>query len=146
MPPGADTVSGTRRSVGGGTLRVFSVLNGLVLLGVLVQGMTGGAFLGGAAGVDWAQLHQVDAGVVEALALVAAILAIATQRRHRGIAVWSPVLFALLVLQHGLGAGISGGNRVLVAVHVPVALLVMGLGVYLSIAAARARRSSPPRP
>jgi heme A synthase len=141
MASGADTVAGRRGSVRVGALRVFSILNGLILLGVLVQGMTGGAFLGGATGVNWAQLHQVNAGVVETLALVAAILAIATQRRRRGIAVWSPVLFALLILQHGLGAGISGGNRVLVAVHVPVALLVVGVGVYLSVAAARARWS-----
>lgn len=145
MTSGTNTVSGGRRSAGVGALRAFSILNGLALLGVLVQGLTGGAFLGGATGPDWAQLHQFDAGVVETLALVAAILALVTQRRRRGIAVFSPVLFTLLVLQHGLGAAISGGNRALIAVHVPVALLVMGPGVYLSVTAARARRSSAPR-
>jgi heme A synthase len=142
MTSGPNTVAGGRKSARLGVLRVFSIVNGLALLGVLAQGLTGGAFLGGVSGPNWAQLHQLNAGAVEALALVAAILALATQRRRRGIAVFSPVLFALLVLQHGLGAAISGGNRALAAVHVPVALLVMALGVYLSVTAARARRSS----
>jgi hypothetical protein len=140
---GTNMVAGGRGSVRVRALRVFSVLNGLVVLAVLVQGLTGGGFLAGAGGVDWLQLHRINVDIVEGLSLVAAILAVATQRHHRSIAIWSPVLFVLLVVQHGLGAGISRGNRALIAVHVPVAMLIMGVGVYLSITVALARRSSP---
>jgi hypothetical protein len=68
---------------------------------------------------------------------------VVTQRRHRAIAAWSVGLFVLVAVEAELGHTIGeGGERSLVAVHVPVAMLIMGLGVYLSIAAARARRSS----
>ena len=66
-----------------------------------------------------------------------------TLRRHRAIAAWSAGLFVLVAIQAELGHEIGdGAARSLIAVHVPVALLIMGLGVYLSIAAARARQSS----
>jgi hypothetical protein len=42
-------------------------------------------------------------------------------------------------LGHTIG---EGGERRLVAARVPVAMLIMGLGVCLSIAAARIRRTS----
>jgi hypothetical protein len=122
-------------------LRAFSVLNGLVLLGVVLQGLWAGGFIGHLAGTFWLQLHRITAYTVVILALAAAILAVVTLRRHRAIAAWSAGLFTLVAIQAELGHEIShDGERSLIAVHVPVALLIMGLGVYLSIAAARAWR------
>jgi hypothetical protein len=123
-------------------LRAFSILNGLVLLSVVLQGLWAGGFIGHPAGTFWLQLHRITGYVVVILALAAAILALVTQRRHRAIAAWSAGLFVLVAIQAELGHEIShDGERSLVAVHVPVAMLIMGLGVYLSTAAARARRS-----
>jgi hypothetical protein len=137
--PVTDLPSPTRT----GALRAFSILNGLVLLGVVLQGLWAGGFIGHLAGTFWLQLHRITAYVVVILALAAAILAVVTQRRHRAIAAWSVGLFVLVAVEAELGHTIGeGGERSLVAVHVPVAMLIMGLGVYLSIAAARARRSS----
>jgi hypothetical protein len=80
---------------------------------------------------------------VVVLALAAAILAVLIRRCHRAIAAWSAGLFVLVAIQAELGHEISHHDeRALIAVHVPIALLIMGLGVYLSVAAARARRSS----
>jgi hypothetical protein len=130
-----------RRSAG--TARAFSILNGLVLLGVLLQGLSAGGFLGRLGGVEWLRLHQITAAVVVILALAATLVAVITQRRHRALAGWSAGLFGLLVIQTALGEAASeGGERALVAVHVPLAMLIMGLGVYLSIAGARARRAA----
>jgi hypothetical protein len=44
----------TTRHPSFGALHAFSMLNGLVLLGVLLQGVWGGGILGRAGGVDWA--------------------------------------------------------------------------------------------
>ncbi|MGH3599746.1 MAG: hypothetical protein ACRDQH_05610, partial [Pseudonocardiaceae bacterium] len=52
-------------------------------------------------------------------------------------------LFVLIVIQTGLGEAISeGGSDGLVVVHVPLAVLIFGLGVYLSSLGARVRRST----
>lgn len=124
-------------------LRGFSILNRLVLLGVVLQGLWAGGFIGHLDGAFWLQLHRLTAYIVVILALAAAVLAVVSLRRHRAIAAWSAGLFVLVAIQAEVGHEIShDGERSLTAVHVPVALLIMGLGVYLSIAAARARRSS----
>lgn len=141
----ASTEPVTSRRSAAGAVRAFSILNGLVLLGVLLQGVWAGEFIGRTDGPDWLRLHQITAVVVVILALAAAILALATQRHHRAIATGSAGLFVLLVIQTGVGQAISdGGEHALIAVHVPLAMLITGLGVYLSIAAARSRRSSAP--
>lgn len=130
-----------------GALRAFSILNGLALLGVLLQGLSAGGFLGHVGGADWLGLHQITAPVVMICSLAAAVVAVAALRHHSGIAWWSAALFVLLVIQSALGAASSeSGQRALLAVHIPLAMLIMGLGVYLSIAGARARRSAPLRP
>jgi heme A synthase len=114
-----------------------------VLLGVVLQGPWAGGFIGHLAGTFWLQLHRITAYVVVILALAAAILAVVTQRRRRAIAACSVGLFVLVAVEAEFGHVIGeGGWHSLVAVHVPAAMLIMGLGVYLSIAGARARRSS----
>src|SRR5215475_10429762 len=72
-----------------GALRAFSILNGLVLLGVVLQGLWAGGFIGDVSGAPWLQLHRFTAYSVVVLALAAAIVAVVTRRRHRVIAVLS---------------------------------------------------------
>lgn len=135
------TEPGTGHGVPPGPVRAFSVLNGLVLLGVLLQGFSAGDLMSHL-GAVWAEIHQVAAYVVLAIALAAAVLAAVTLRHHRRVlAAWSGVLFLLVLLQTALGQAITDGDqRVLLAAHVPLALLIMALGAYLSIAAAKLRR------
>lgn len=131
------------RAPTGGAVRAFSIINGLVVLGVLLQAVWAGGFIGETGGADWRSMHQITAYIVVLLSLVVAILAGAALRRHRGLLVGSVVMFVLLVIQTALGDA-SGGEspRILVAAHIPLAMLIMALGVYLSIAGARARRSA----
>ncbi|MBO0771488.1 MAG: hypothetical protein J2P35_08520 [Actinobacteria bacterium] len=66
-----------------------------------------------------------------------------TPGRHRAVTAASAVLFVLVGVEAELGHEIAdGGAGALVAVHVPNALLIMGLAAYLATTAARARRSS----
>lgn len=125
-------------------VRAFSMLNGLVLLGVLLQGLWAGEFMGDVGGADWVEVHQITGYVVVLLSLAAAIVSVVRLRgRGSGIVGMSIGLFVLLLIQVGLGQAISdGGQGVLLAAHVPVALLAMALGVYLSVAGARLRRAS----
>ncbi|MGH3492272.1 MAG: hypothetical protein ACRDRL_19470 [Sciscionella sp.] len=132
------TVTGNRAAA----LRAFSILNGLVLLGVLLQALWAGAFMGHLGGADWVTVHQITAYVVVILALVTALVAVSALRRSSAaIAGWSVGLLVLLIIQTGLGQAISDGHqRILTVAHVPVALLIMALGVYLSVAGAKLRR------
>ena len=124
-------------------LRAYSILNGLVLLGVVLQGLWAGGFIGHLDGAFWLQLHRFTAYTLVVLALAAAILAVRTQRRHRAITAGSALLFVLVGVEAELGHEIAdGGAGALVAVHVPNALLIMGLAAYLATTAARARRTS----
>ncbi len=112
--------------------RAFSILNGLMLLSVLFQGLSAGGFLGRVGGVDWRQLHEIFAVVAVLCSLAATIFAMV--RRRRDLAGPSAVVLVLLIIQTGLGEAISkGGQHALVIVHVPIALLIMGMGVYLSV-------------
>lgn len=122
-------------------LRAFSALNGLVLLGVLLQGLWAGEFLGGVGGADWVAVHRFTGYAVVLVAVVAAVLATVGRRQCGGaIVAWSWVLLVLLVLETALGQAISdGGERTMVAAHVPLALIVVGVGAYLSLTAARLR-------
>ncbi len=59
-------------------LSAFSILNGLVLLGVVLQGLWAGGFIGHLDGAFWLQLHMLTAYVV-------VILALAASPRHRHV-------------------------------------------------------------
>jgi hypothetical protein len=106
-----------------GTVRIFSILNGLTLLGVLLQAVWAGEFIGRNGRQDWVTVHEIGAFVVVVLALGAL------------------GLFVLIVVQTGLGEAITKGDaNELITAHVPIAVLIFGLGVYLSGAGARLRR------
>lgn len=134
----------TDRRAPTGPVRAYAILNGLVLLGVLLQGLSAGGLMGRLGGPAWLALHRITAFVVVILSLAEAVLAATTLRGRRPIVVaWSFALFALLVIQTALGQAISDGHeRALVAIHVPLAMLIMGVGACLSVAAFRLRRSS----
>lgn len=123
-------------------IRVFSVFNGLTLLGVLLQAVWAGEFIDRAGQGAWITVHEIGAFVVVVLALASALAAVALWRAHSALALGACGLLVLVVVQTGLGEAITraGANELIVA-HVPIAILVFGLGIYLSIMGARLRRS-----
>ncbi len=116
-----------------------TILNGLVLFGVLFQGLSAGLFMAHLDAPGWLRVHQVTAIATIVLALVAVILAI----RRRALVGPTIGLFVLLVVQTGLGQAIADDHeRALLAAHVPIAVLVTALSAYLFVAAARVREVS----
>jgi hypothetical protein len=113
---------------------VWSALIGLTSLGVLLQGLWAGLFLRpDADGSTWYSVHQHGAEATVTLALLATIAAAVWLRHRRDLLVGTALLLVLLAVEHFLGR--AGGGSV--AVHVPLALLLMGLAVWLPTAARR---------
>ena len=125
-------------------VRIFSMLNGLTLLGVLLQAVWAGAFVDQPGRETWVTVHEIGGFVVVVLSLVTALVAIAMLRRaDAGLTFGAVGLFVLIVVQTGLGEAISkSGRQELIVSHVPLAMLIFGLGIYLSIAGARLRRAT----
>ncbi|MGH3783087.1 MAG: hypothetical protein ACRDRO_21310 [Pseudonocardiaceae bacterium] len=126
-----------------GAVRIFSILNGLTLLGVLLQALWAGEFVGRLGRHDWVTVHEIGAFVVVVLALATAAAAVALRRASSALTFGGLGLFVLIVVQTGLGEAITrGGANELITAHIPIAVLIFGLGVYLSGVGARLRRST----
>jgi heme A synthase len=117
---------------------LFSALVGLASLGVLLQGVWAGLFIREDQPFrdNWVTVHSIDATVTGALALIAVIVAFVQLRHRRDLVVGSVVFLLLLILEMFLG-GLIGGTPGVAAVHIPLALLLMGLAVWLPLRAAR---------
>jgi heme A synthase len=123
---------------------MFSILNGLTLLGVLLQAVWAGEFIDRPGRDTWIRAHEIGAFIVVALALAsAALAAVALRRAHSALTFGALGLLVLIVVQTGLGEAITkGGADGLIVIHVTLALLIFGLGIYLSGLGARLRRSA----
>ncbi|MGH3771502.1 MAG: hypothetical protein ACRDRW_08925 [Pseudonocardiaceae bacterium] len=128
-----------------GAVRMFSIVNGLTLLGVLLQAVWAGEFIDRAERGTWITVHEIGAYVVVVLALATALAAVRLRRAHSALTLGALGLLVLILAQTGLGEAItrSGASELIVA-HVPIAVLIFGLGIYLSSAGAHLRRSSLP--
>ena len=119
---------------------LWSALVGLTTLGVLLQGLWAGIFLSfhddRAATNRWVDVHSIGGNVTVLLGLLAAIVAVWRLRGRRELMVPTIVLFVLLVLEMVLGSLIrEQHDDALTAVHVPLAMLVMGMAVWLPVRA-----------
>jgi hypothetical protein len=137
--PAASTGRAASRST------LFDVLIWLTALDVLLQGLWAGIFLehdgerDAAAG--WIDVHARGADVALGLAVLAAIAAFVRLRPRRDLWLGSLVLAVLIAVEAYLGGAIrDDGRDVLTAVHVPLAMAIMGLAVWLPV---RARRPAP---
>jgi hypothetical protein len=116
---------------------LFSSVAGLASLGVLLQGLWAGLFFGDPGSHDlWVRVHSIGGMVTGALALAAAVVALAQLRHRRDVVVGAIVFFVLVVAEIGLGEAV-GDQRGLVAVHIPLAMALMGLAVWLPLRATR---------
>jgi len=117
---------------------LFSALAGLAALAILLQGVWAGLFLraGGAGDALWVTVHARGAEVAIACALGAAVVAFWRHRARRDLQVGSVVLVLLLVLEAYIGGEVVDHQQ-LTPVHIPLALTVMAVAVWLPL---RARR------
>jgi hypothetical protein len=117
---------------------VWSALVGLASLGVLLQGLWAGLFLRPDAGGrgTWVALHQHGAEATVVLALLATVAAAVWMRARRDLVVATAVFLVLLLAEMFLGMAIDASSGAVV-VHVPLAMLLMGMAVWLPMAARR---------
>ncbi|HXR44727.1 MAG TPA: hypothetical protein VN759_07970 [Pseudolysinimonas sp.] len=128
---------------------LFAALTGVTALGVLLQAISAGAFMAlRHSGAGWTDVHDIVADVTLVAALATAIVGLAVKRRAQPAVAWGAVvLFVLLVAQVVIGHLITDADLDgLVAVHVPLALIVFGLTVWLSIRASTRGRSAERTP
>jgi hypothetical protein len=115
---------------------LYQALIGLCALAVLLQGLWAGIFLEHDgrrdAASSWIDVHARGGEVALALAVLATVAALWKLRGRRDIWIGSGALVALLVLESWLGGAIrDDGKDALTAVHVPLAMAIMALVVWL---------------
>jgi hypothetical protein len=123
--------------------RLYNFLTGLTSLVVLLQGLWAGIFLEHDGARDdaasWIDVHARGGDVAIALAVVGLIVALVKLRSRLDLLVGSAVLAILLMTESYLGGLVRDDSQdTLTAVHVPLAMAIMGLAVWLPL---RARRS-----
>jgi hypothetical protein len=121
--------------------RSFTILVALVSVAVLVQGITAGIFVNQEGHDGWVTVHGVIADVTWVTALIAAIVGFRTVRRmHHRLWMITAALFVLALAQTGVGHLITDeGMDGLIVVHVPLAMLIFGLTIWLVVATMHAR-------
>jgi hypothetical protein len=117
---------------------VWSALVGLATLGVLLQGLWAGLFLrrGAADRGTWVSIHQHGGETTVLLALLATVAAVVWLRHRRDLLLGTVLLLVLLVVELVLGYTTENSSSAVV-VHVPLALLIMGVAVWLPVSARR---------
>ena len=118
----------------------YSAVMGLAGLAVLLQGVWAGLFLREQGGYQdtWVEVHARGAEVALALALVGTIIAFLRLRGRRDVVIGSVVFTVLLAFESFLGGRVGDEHSVgAQAVHIPLALALMGLAVWLPLRASR---------
>jgi len=123
---------------------LYLALIGLAAVAVLLQGLWAGIFLEHDgerdAAESWVNVHAAGGEVAIALTAVATIVAFVGMRARRDLWVGSAALVVLLVLETYIGGLIvDQGRDTLTAVHIPLAMALMGLVVWLPFRATRGR-------
>lgn len=124
---------------------VFGVLTGLTGLVVLLQGLWAGIFLEHDgerdAASSWISVHAWGAHTATALALLTVLWAAWKLRSRTDLVIGSVALFVVILAESYIGGLISGaGKDTLTAVHVPLAMITMGLAVWLPLRVRATRR------
>jgi hypothetical protein len=117
---------------------LFSALVGLTTLAVLLQGLWAGLFLEHDGKRDnastWIDVHARGADLAIVLAAAATVTAFIKLRERRDLWGGAAALTVLLVLESYLGGLIRDeGKDTLTAVHVPLAMGIVALAVWLPV-------------
>lgn len=118
--------------------KLFSALTGLAALAIVLQGVWAGMFIrpGEAYDGTWVTVHARGAEVAIALSAAAVVVVFWRLRARRDLVIGSIALVVLLALEAYLGGEVFDTPG-LTAFHIPAALAIMGLAVWLPL---RARR------
>ncbi|MBW4032440.1 MAG: hypothetical protein HIU88_07215 [Acidobacteria bacterium] len=124
--------------------RAFAPLAGVTALGVFAQAITAGEFVSQKNRDGWITAHSMIGNVTLLLALATAIVAIiAFRSAQRPLMIGSIVLFVLLIVQTIIGHLITDAHQDgWIGVHVPLALIIFGITVWLPIRSAALRRAA----
>lgn len=128
-----------------GGARLALTLSALTALAILAQAIIAGQFVSQDGKTGWIDAHNAAAYIVSALALVTTIGSWRTLR-HQAPSLWrtAAVLFVLVIAQTGIGHAITdNGSDWLIGVHVPLAVIIYGVAVRLSIQTATHVRNRP---
>ena len=139
MTTTASRADGARAAARGRTT-LFSALAGLTALAILLQGLWAGLFVplgkGGQYQDTWVEVHAHGGEVATLLALLTTAAAFFTLRQRREMWIGAGVLTVLLALELYIGGMISDdGVRTAAAIHIPLALAIMALAVWLPVRA-----------
>lgn len=133
--------------VSSGASKLFTSLVGLTGLVVLLQGLFAGVFLehdgqrDGSA--SWIDAHADGAHLATLLAVLSAVVAVARLRARRPLVVGSVALAVLMLVEAFIGGLIRDDSKdTLTAVHVPLAMAIMAVTVWLSLKAVQLRRAT----
>jgi len=123
---------------------IYAALVGLTTLAILLQAVFAGEFIQRGTQSSWLSAHDVNADVVIGLAVVTAVFALVRLRSAaRSLAIGAVVLLVLVIAQAVIGHAITqSSDDGLIPLHVPLALLIFGLAVWLSVRARTLRRFS----
>jgi len=124
--------------------RAFAPLAGATSLFILCQAVTAGQFIADESAELQLEVHSMVGYLTLLAALATAVVAvIAFRRTAPGLAIASAGLAALTAFQLVIGKLITDAEQDgWIAVHVPLAVLVFGLTIWLALAAARERRAA----
>jgi hypothetical protein len=116
----------------------FTALVGLASLAVLLQGLWAGLFIheGKDYSENWVEVHARGADVAIVLAAIAVVVALVKLRWRRDLLFGSIAFVVLLVLEAYLG-GLIGDSPSVTVVHIPLAMALMALAVWLPLRAVR---------
>lgn len=127
---------GTRHTTTPVRSALYNVLISLTAAAVLLQGVWAGLFIheGQDFQQSWVDVHARGGDAAIAFAALASIVAIIKLRSRPALVAGSITLTALLALEGYLG-GLIGDKPSMTVVHLPLAMALMGLVVWLTVRA-----------
>jgi hypothetical protein len=119
-------------------MSLYRVFVGLAALGILLQGLWAGLFVrpGEAYDGDWVFVHARGAEVTLGCAVIAVAVVLWRLRDRRDLLAGTGALVVLVALEAYIG-GVVADTPALTALHIPLALALMGLAIWLPL---RSRR------
>ena len=136
----ATTATAATPATTSGRSVLFNVLVGLTALAVLLQAVWAGIFLQHDGERDaaskWIDVHARGGEIAIVLALLATIVALVKLRRRKDLWIGSAALTLLLVIESYIGGLIRDDSKdTLTAVHIPLAMAIMALVIWLPMRA-----------
>ncbi len=124
--------------------RAFAPLVGVTSLLILCQAVTAGEFIADEHAKLPLEVHSMVGYLTLLAAVATAVVAAIAFRRSSPVLLWGSVALAVMTAgQLVIGKLITDAEQDgWIAVHVPLALLVFGVTIWLAFAAARERRAA----